>query len=202
MATFVTLEGIEGSGKSTLQAKLAKALEETGKEVVITREPGATALGQNIRKILLDPKNREINSLTELLLFSADRAQHISEIIWPALQRDAIVICDRFYHSTIAYQGYGRDLPLNLLEHLNSITTGGLEPNLVLLLDLDPEIGLKRVTSPNRFEEQSLEFHRKVRNGFLELAKHTPDNFHLIDASLSEDEVFTQALATIKEKMG
>ena len=142
MSFFLTLEGVEGAGKSTLRGALVDLLSDLGKEIVVTREPGATELGRTIRTLLLDPATKGLDPLAELLLFSADRAQHLCEVVRPALARGALVICDRFTHSTLAYQGYGRGLPLDILEQLNRVTTKGLAPDLVLLLDLPAEEGL------------------------------------------------------------
>lgn len=220
MSYFITLEGIEGSGKSTLQNSLADYLRTKGHEVVLTREPGATSIGQAIRGILLDPKNQGLASLTELALFAADRAQHVAEIIRPALARGAWVVSDRYSHSTIAYQGYGRKIPLDTLGELNELATGGLRPDLVLLLDLNPEQGLARAreraeiatngqsvnppdsdrnedSSWTRFEEEELAFHQRVRQGYLELAKVPENRFVVIDAGQSLDQVTELAIAAL-----
>ncbi len=224
MGHFITLEGIEGAGKSTLRARLADELRQFQTEIVLTREPGSTHLGQAIRSMVLDPANRELDAIAELMLFQADRAQHVREIIRPALARGAIVICDRYVHSTLAYQGYGRGLDLNQLKALNEFTTGKLMPDLVILLDLDPKLGLTRVTRRtrkasgsfrpeallqsvenaqvgDRFEQQSLEFHRAIRNGFLELARETPERFAVIDASGETEVVVRDALSAVTNFM-
>ncbi|MCC6933234.1 MAG: dTMP kinase [Deltaproteobacteria bacterium] len=212
---FITLEGIEGAGKSSVQKELASRLGNLNREVVVTREPGATAIGAKIRSILLDPQNTQIVPLAELLLFAADRAQHVAEVIKPALERKAIVICDRFIHSTLVYQGYGRSMNINLLNTLNSLATNGLKPDLVLLLDLDPEMGLRRAKSRqamekqsnaqssswSRFEEEKLPFHLRLRHGFLELAKDQNNNFAIIDASRPLVEVIEQAYGKISENL-
>ena len=221
---FVTIEGVEGAGKSTLRTKLTEGLSTLVPELIVTREPGATAIGASIRSLLLDPSSTAITSLTELLLFSADRAQHLEEVVRPALARNALVLCDRFIHSTIAYQGYGRGICLEQLSQLNQFVTGGLKPHLVLCLDLPVEIGLERAAERarrasgettksaaaksaaaksddwSRFEEQNISFHRKVREGFLELAKHPANNIVLLDASRSSDEVAADALNAIKSR--
>ena len=221
MSCFVTIEGIEGAGKSTLRARLADMASVLNLEVVITREPGATTLGQTVRGILLDPKNKKLDSVAELMLFGADRAQHLEEIIRPALSRGALVICDRYIHSTLAYQGYGRGLDLENLAQFNQFVTRGLKPDLVLLLDLDPEAGLERAekrarkasgsfqldeikdaaaaSSWTRFEEQELGFHRRVRAGFLELSKDPQNNFCVINAARSLDEVAADSFAAIRK---
>lgn len=224
MACFITIEGIEGAGKSTLRARLAELLKELQKEVVLTREPGATPLGQSVRTILLDPTTKEIHPIAELMLFSADRAQHVSQVLKPALDRGAIVVCDRYIHSTLAYQGYGRGIDLRSLKLMNDLTTEGLLPDIVLLLDLDPEKGLERALertrratmtintsefggrdkdpeSWTRFEQQAIEFHSRVRDGFLALAKQDPERFLLLDAEQDPDKVAAMAFAAIKKKI-
>ena len=222
MPFFVTIEGVEGAGKSTLRSGLADATRQFGIEVVVTREPGATTLGRALRSLLLSPENSNIDPLAELMLFSADRAQHVNEVIRPALNRGALVICDRFIHSTLAYQGYGRGLDLTALRFLNNLVTGGLTPEMVLYLDLSPEVGLTRAQhrvekstagfnlksviesgvvpgQSDRFESQSIEFHRAVRTGFLNLAKEPSERFVTIDASKSSDDVLRTAVAAIAE---
>ncbi len=150
MGYFVTIEGIEGAGKSTLRSRLSDFATAAGLDVVLTREPGATTLGQSVREIVLDPKNKKLNPYAELMLFAADRAQHVEEILRPSLDRGALVICDRYIHSTLAYQGYGRGLDLAQLRTLNDIVTQGLKPDLVLLLDLSPDAGLDRARARAR----------------------------------------------------
>jgi dTMP kinase len=213
MGYFITIEGIEGSGKSTLRGKLAEIAPRDEIEIVVTREPGATQLGRSIRTLLLDPENLDITPLSEVLLFNADRAQHLQEVVRPALERDALVICDRYVHSTLAYQGYGRGLPMEQLKTLSDFATGGLLPDLVLLLDLDPKEGLERALQRkkrasgvyslaakendlnsdqawSKFEEQELDFHTRVREGFLQLAAKDPDRFLILPA---KDDVETLA---------
>lgn len=199
MSFFITLEGPEGAGKSTLIAALSRKLQEAAKEVVITREPGGTELGKKIRNLLLDAKDSAPDSLTELLLFAADRAEHVNKVIKPALAAGKVVVCDRFIHSTLAYQGYGRGINLELVKSVNKIAIAGLSPHLVILLDIDIAKGLSRAKgrsrdskdseSWNRFEQQELDFHKKVRAGFLEMAKDPSNNFLVIDASHSIDAV-------------
>lgn len=220
MSVFITIEGIEGAGKSTLRAKLTDWLNQQVPELVVTREPGATELGKSLRSLLLDDSVSELDPIAELLLFFADRAQHLHEIIRPALERGAAVLCDRYIHSTLAYQGYGRELPLDRLNEITEFTTGGLNPDLVLLLDLDAEAGLRRAAgrsrrgsisfdmstlgpgggdeSWNRFEQQQLAFHQRVRNGFLELAKAPGSRFAVLDAAKPEEEVAAQAYAAVE----
>ncbi len=202
MSYFITLEGVEGAGKTTLQQRLASSIQAKGHEVVTTREPGATKVGQAIRKLVLDQELESLTPKAELMLFAADRAQHVSEIIAPALNRGAIVICDRYIHSTLAYQGYGRGLDIKHLELLNQQATNGLVPDLVLLLDLDPAIGLSRASGRKkedwtRFEAQELNFHKNIRSGFLELAKDPKNNFKIIDASKEPEELYIDAINAV-----
>lgn len=210
MGKLVTIEGIEGSGKSSLQKTLAAALTAQGIQTIITREPGGTPLGKKIREILLSAEYPEIAPTTELMLFSADRAQHVAEVIRPALNAGKVVVCDRFTHSTLAYQGYGRGLPLEKLRELIILSTNNLRPDLVLLLDLPPEIGLKRAKSRatqstsaesswTRFEQQELEFHKKVRDGFLELARTEPETVVVIDANRPQQIIAEEAIAVLKQ---
>jgi dTMP kinase len=219
MSYFVTIEGIEGAGKSTLRTRLSEFAESLGLEVVVTREPGATALGQNIRSLVLDAKNKNIHSIAELMLFAADRAQHLEEVVRPALARGSLVICDRYIHSTLAYQGYGRGLDIVQLKALNEFVTQGLRPHLVLLLDLPPELGLARAENRsrrasgsfkslelgtdvgewNKFEEQNLAFHKRIRDGFLELSRDPANRFCVLDASKDSEAVATHAISAISD---
>ncbi|MCB0344484.1 MAG: dTMP kinase [Bdellovibrionales bacterium] len=217
MPGFITIEGVEGSGKSTLRSKLAEFFRDNDKEVIITREPGATILGRSLRNILLSPDTKNLTSTAELMLFCADRAQHVEEVIRPALARGAVVICDRYVHSTLAYQGYGRGLDMEVLRSISSFITKDLMPDMVLLLDLEPETALARVQSRvekstlsfnvsslenqgqiDRFEQQSLEFHTRIRSGFLELAANDPNRFTIINAAAEPEEVARQAIAAIQ----
>lgn len=208
---FITIEGIEGAGKSTLRAGLAEALSDSGVELVLTREPGATALGKTLRALVLGKDYGDLTPQTELLLFAADRAQHVAEVIRPALARNALVICDRYIHSTLAYQGYGRGIALDELQRLNRTATNGLVPDLVILLDLPVEAGLERAhlrqnqlastratTSWNRFEDQPTDFHRRVRQGFLDLAKSESIPFLLLDATKETSSLVSAACAKIR----
>jgi dTMP kinase len=174
---FVTFEGIDGSGKSTQVSALRKSLEDKGTEVVVIREPGATLIGEKIRSILLDKDHSKMSSETELLLYEAARAQIVNEVIRPALQAGKVVICDRFYDSTVAYQGYARGLSLESIDFLNQLATGGLEPDLTFLLDLPAEDAWERMDvregAQDRLELEGFRFMEKVRAGYLELAgKH------------------------------
>jgi dTMP kinase len=193
MAFFITFEGIEGCGKTTQESLLAEALSDKGFPVVVTREPGGCAIAEQIRAILLDAENRALVPLAELLLYAAARAQHVEEIIRPALAADKIVICDRFTDATAAYQGYGRDLDIALIGDLNRLATGGITPDLTILLDCPEEVGLSRAMArinsrqgarEERFEQESLRFHRAVRDGYLRLAAAEPDRFAVMDGTL------------------
>ncbi len=184
---FIVFEGPEGAGKSTQIKHLKAKLELFNKAVVVTREPGGTPAADAIRTVILDP-SLEINPLSEFLLYSASRAQHVAEVIKPALEQNKIVISDRFSGASVAYQGYGRGLDLNFIHDLNQRATQGIVPDLVLLLDIDPEEGLKRVANrgqKDRLELADLSFHKKVRAGFLEQAK-TNASWLVLNAAQAE----------------
>ncbi len=196
--TFITFEGIEGSGKSTQIVLLANYLKSSGNRVLLTREPGGTPIGDQIRKILLDPANKALDSSAELLLYAASRAQHLSEVILPALEAGLIVLCDRFSDATLAYQGYGRGLNRETIQELDWIVTSGMRPNLTLLFDIDAATGLSRAQGRNnsrgleneaRFENEEIAFHERVRRGYLELAKQEPGRIRVVDASQTPDEI-------------
>ena len=187
MSIFITFEGGEGSGKSTQARTLHRRLWSMGIPALLTHEPGGTPLGREIRRWLKG--KGESNPQTELLLFNASRAQLVAEVIRPALKSRTVVICDRFYHSTIAYQGYGRGLPLDLIEAANNIATQGLEPDLTILLDIDVAQGLARKKMRDRFEREELAFHQRVRQGYLEMAKKDPQRWLVIDGSLPKKEI-------------
>ena len=195
---FITFEGIEGCGKTTQVNLLVNYLETNNISCLKTLEPGGTDIGQDIRKILLNSKNTHLAPLTELILYAADRAQHVSEVIRPALDQGKWVICDRFFDATIAYQGFGRGMDMELIEYLNSQAAAGVSPDLTILMDCPEDIGLKRALDRNktqnledqgRFEKEKMEFHRRVRGGYLNLAEKYADRFRIIDASRSVDEV-------------
>lgn len=198
MSYFITFEGIEGCGKTTQLNLLAEKLRQQGFDVLTTREPGGCPIADAIRQILLDPANNAIVPLTELLLYAAARAQHMEEVILPALRKNKAVLCDRFSDATTVYQGYGRGLELSVIAELNNLATGGMSPHLTLLLDMPVEDGLNRalkrnanmsLEKENRFEEESLDFHRSVRNGYLDLAHKQPERFIKIDALGTPQEV-------------
>lgn len=197
---FITFEGIEGSGKTTQLKKLAERLEN----VVVTKEPGGTPSADRIRAILLDTSSN-LDPVAEMFLFAASRRQHVVEVIRPALQRGAVVLCDRFTDATLAYQGFGRLLNLDQLRMLNDWATGMLHPHLTLLFDLPEELGLTRARRRNasatadegRFEAEDLRFHRRVREGYLALATAEPDRFVVIDAHGSVEEVFERMMSAL-----
>jgi dTMP kinase len=198
---FITLEGIEGSGKTTQIGRLMEFLENRGIECVTTRQPGGTLIGENIRSILLDPANSALAPMTELLLYMADRSQHIYELIRPCLQAGKTVICDRYFDATMVYQGFARGLNIKLIQQLHQILFDDLKPDITLLLDLAPRVGLQRAWQQlnngqrsgleSRFEAETVAFHEKVRSGYLELARLEPGRFQIVDAAQSQDQVFT-----------
>jgi dTMP kinase len=196
---FITFEGVEGSGKTTVAKAIAENLRQKGLTVTVTAEPGATSVGSHIRQLLATFDER--TAWAEVFLFLADRAEHVAKVIKPALERGEIVLCDRFTDSTIAYQGFGLGLPLEWLTHLNSIATNGLVPDLTLLLDIDPEMGLKRSQRETVFERRSLDFHQRVRWGYFWLAKQEPHRVKIIDASQPLEFVLTQAMQLVEEAL-
>lgn len=210
---FITFEGIEGAGKSTLIKRIAAELVHRGFETFVTREPGATELGNRIREIVLDPA-ASVPPETELLLFLADRSDHVSSLVRPALERGAIVLCDRYLHSTLAYQGFGRGMEVKTLKALNEFATKGLIPDLLLLLDIPPGIGLNRAKgrkdeagSWNRFEQQELDFHERVRRGFLALVRDgefrgLAGRAEILDGSVSADELFRKGWEATESFLG
>jgi dTMP kinase len=196
---YITLEGAEGCGKSTHAARLADALT-----AVLTRETGGTAIGQRIRAILHDTSVTDLSHRAEALLAAADRAQHIHQVVAPALADGRHVVSDRSVYSTLAYQGYGRELPLAEVRHINEWAMGGLWPQLVLLLDAAPEVLESRMRGRqlDRFEQEGDEFHRRVREGFRQMAEAEPERWVLIDASLPRDEVAEAIRAAVRERLG
>ncbi|MFZ0447881.1 MAG: dTMP kinase [Desulfatiglandaceae bacterium] len=195
---FITFEGIEGCGKTTQVKRLAIRLERAGIPILMTREPGGTRIGQEIRKILLDARNESLSSLAELFLYAADRSQHIREMIQPALKDEKWVLCDRFSDATTVYQGLSRGLDMDLVANLNDLAADGLRPDLTFLLDCPVSVGLQRAFSRNkvlhhenqdRFEREKEKFHRSVRQGYLDLANREKGRIIVIDATLGEDEM-------------
>jgi dTMP kinase len=203
---FITLEGIEGAGKSSQLENIAAFFENRGYACLTTREPGGTAVGARIRGILLDPENRNLDPRAELLLYVADRIQHIKTVIEPHLGERRVVLCDRFFDATLVYQGYARGLDTGLIRDLHRLVCNDLAPDLTLLFDLDPRVGLARAwhqidnggrtDMESRFELETLAFHEKVRSGYLELARSDPWRFRVIDAARERDDV-TRAVETV-----
>ena len=188
---FITFEGVEGAGKTTQIARLAARLRAEGRQdILTTREPGDGPLGQELRRLVLDPPmGIEIDPRAELLIMLADRAQHVAQAIRPHLEAGGIVLCDRYTDSSLAYQGYGRGLALAEIERLNSYATDGLAPDLTVLLDVNPAVGLARQRARTRMEEEALPFHQRIRDGFLALAAQEPSRFLVLDSAQSADAV-------------
>ncbi|MFP4158764.1 MAG: dTMP kinase [Desulfobacterales bacterium] len=196
---FITLEGIEGSGKSTQIPRISEHLERLGHTCLVTKEPGGTKVGEQIRSILLDPGNTDLDAMAELLLYEADRAQHVNRVIRPALETGKSIICDRFADSTIAYQGAARGISADFIKEINTVVFGGLKPDITFLLDLPPEVGLSRAwmqidsglrrKGESRFEQERIRFHEKVRQGYLALAANEPWRIRVIDAQGTQNRV-------------
>ncbi|MEW5991593.1 MAG: dTMP kinase [Chloroflexota bacterium] len=202
---FLTLEGPEGAGKTVLSERLADALATDGLDVVVTREPGGTRLGERLRELLLARDSPAIDPLVDAFLFNAARAQLVAEVIRPALDAGRVVVCARFTDSTLAYQGYGAGVDLDVLHELAAAATGGLVPDRTILLDLPAEAGLRRKAPDDhtRFEAAfDLEFHGRVRDGFLELAGREPARFAVVDAGRPIDKVFAEVLAAARAALG
>ena len=207
---FVTFEGGEGSGKTTQLKTLLGYLRSVGRDVVETRDPGGTAIGNQIRGLLLDGENARMDSLTELLLYEASRTQLVQEVVQPALAAGRILLCDRFTDSTVAYQGYGRGLDLDLIGRLNASATRGIRPDLTFFLDLDPIVGLERVkrrlvpsrASRDRLEGEALAFHERVRQGFRALAATEPERVIALDAVQSLAELATEIRRRVDARLG
>lgn len=204
---FVTLEGPDGAGKSSQAERLGRRLRAEGVDPLLTREPGGTALGEQVRGLLLEGEAVGHDALSDALLFNAARRQLVSQVIAPALAAGRLVVCDRFSDSTLAYQGYGEGAPLDVLRRLAGIATGGLQPDRTLLFDLPPEQGLdRRLGGPQaeltRFENglrHDLEFHRRVRQGYLEMAAAEPERWRVIDAARAPDEVADEVWAEVRD---
>jgi dTMP kinase len=186
---FVCFEGGEGAGKSTQSRLLRDWLEERGHTVLLTFEPGDTEVGKALRQIVLSPETGELSHRTEALLYAADKAEHVDTVVLPALARGEVVITDRYVDSSLAYQGAGRDLLVADVERVNRWATGDLRPHLTVVLDLAPEAGLGRFTERDRIEGESVEFHQRVRQGFLDLAAADPDHYLVLDARAPVEEI-------------
>lgn len=189
---FIVFEGVDGSGKSTQLELLNKYILDRGLETCTTREPGGTVVGERIREILLDPALMEMQGRTEALLYAAARAQLVAQLIRPQLEQGRVVLCDRYIDSSLAYQGFGRGMDVEFLTAINRLGTGGLSPDLTVLLDLSPEEGLsrsRRARPADRLESEALDFHRRVRQGYLELSTRKPKGYLIIDAQRPVEEV-------------
>ncbi len=206
---FITLEGIEGAGKTTQLATMVTFFKQRGYDCRTTREPGGTSIGAAIRGVLLDPANQSLDPAAELLLYVADRVQHIRTVIAPLLADGKVVICDRFFDATLVYQGYARGLDKNLIRDLHRLVCQDLKPDLTLLFDLDPQAGLARAwrqidnggrtDQESRFELEKIEFHHKVRHGYLELASLEPHRFRCIDAQQNQQQVADAVLTVLTD---
>jgi dTMP kinase len=204
LSLFITLEGPDGSGKSTQIARLAERLRGIGHDVCLTREPGGTLIGDQVRTVLHDLKNTAMQPQAEILLYSASRAQLVGEVIRPHLERGGTVLCDRYADSTLAYQGYGHGLDLELLRTITRFATGGLTPDLTLLLDMDVETGLRRRKAGgdwNRLDAYEVDFHRRVRQGYRKLAETEPERWVVINASVSVEELGERIWEAVERRL-
>ena len=203
---FITLEGPEGSGKTTAVESAVKKLQEMGYEIVRTREPGGTPISEQIRNVILDKENTAMDGRTEALLYAASRRQHLVEKVWPALREGKIVICDRYLDSSLAYQGGARGLGVDNILNINLFATENTWPDLTLLFDIKPEIGLARISANanrevNRLDLEKIDFHNKVRESFLDLAKRFPERFVIIDASQDRESVARDTMEAILSRL-
>ena len=206
MNYLITLEGVEGSGKSTLIQYLKELIEGIGKKVIVTREPGGIEISEQIRSVILDTENTKMDGRTEALLYAAARRQHLVERIIPALKEGNVVLCDRFIDSSLAYQGYARGLGIDEVLSINEFAIGSFMPNLTLYLDLDPQIGLSRIRKNkgrevNRLDLEEISFHLKVREGYEEVIKRFPDRIVRVDANQELDKVFLDTKQILLEKL-
>jgi dTMP kinase len=208
---FITFEGVEGSGKTTQIRRLKTYLDRKGIPCMMTREPGGTIIGEKVRKILLDPDHNELVPLGELFLYEAARAQHIKEVIKPHLRKRMIILCDRYCDASIAYQGYGRRIDLKWVEQVNRMASEGIRPDITLLLDCPTGTGLKRALKRNevlrqekeaRFEKERIQFHNRVRKGYLALARKEPRRVKMIDTRKGEEKVFEEIRRIIDKIIG
>lgn len=209
---FITFEGIEGSGKTTQMGPVVDFLRQRDVECVVTREPGGTRIGEKIRAILMDPENNGLFPMAELMLYAADRVQHVQEQIAPALAAGKTVVCDRFHDSTIAYQGFSRKIDITAIDRVHALILDGLTPDLTFLLDLPAAVGLARAWkqinngqrsgAETRFESENLAFHEAVRAGYLELARREPHRFIIIDATAEANKVTAQILSALDRRCG
>lgn len=207
MSYFITFEGPEGSGKTSVIELIKQYFEAHNIDYLLTREPGGVKISESIRDVILDKSNTAMDPRTEALLYAASRRQHLIEKVWPALKANKLVLCDRYIDSSLAYQGYARNLSVEEVLKINLFATENTFPDLTLLFDLNPEIGLKRIASNknrevNRLDLEKLDFHHKVRNGYLKLAETYKERFVIIDASLPLEEVYKNALNAILKVIG
>ena len=203
MGLFILFEGVEGCGKSTQVRALQRRLSKLGVPVLTVKEPGSTSIGRVARKLLKHRLEIEINPVTELLLFAVARSQLVTEIIRPALERDQIVICDRYSESTLAYQGYGRGVDLETIHTINTIATGGLRPDLIILPDIDVHEGFKRKGAKqtnDRFEREEISFHQRVRQGYLEMARAEPNRWLVLDATQPRKKINDAIWEIVREQ--
>ena len=203
---FVTIEGPEGSGKSSVTKEVVKLLEQDGEQVVLTREPGGTPISEQIRGVILDKENTAMDPVTEALLYAAARRQHLVEKVWPLSKEGKVIISDRFIDSSLAYQGGARGLGIDYILEMNQFATEGYQPDLTLLFDIDPRIGLARIAANkgrevNRLDLEKIDFHDSVRQTFLSLAKRFPQRFVILDASKPFEEVVQDAYHAIKNRL-
>jgi dTMP kinase len=208
LSLFITFEGVEGSGKTTQIRRLKRYLTQRGIPCKVTREPGGCPIGENIRKTLLNPDHHGMVPLSELLLYEASRAQHVKEVIKPLLKKGMIVLCDRFSDASIAYQGYGRKVDLNLVARLNRLSSQGIKPDVTFLLDCPSDLGLKRALRRNRalkqekegrFEREKVQFHQRVRRGYLSIAKKESQRMKVIDTRQGPEKVFEKIRRIVDE---
>jgi dTMP kinase len=206
MSYLITLEGVEGSGKSTILTYINDFLKQSGKEVVVTREPGGIEIAEQIRTVILDKENTKMDGRTEALLYAAARRQHLVERVIPSLNEGKVVLCDRFIDSSLAYQGFARGLGINEVLSINEFAIGKFMPNLTLYLDLDPKIGLERINKNkgrevNRLDLEEISFHNKVHEGYEEVLKRFPERIVRINANQAVEQVFSDIKQAIKVKL-
>ncbi len=199
---FITVEGTDGSGKTTQIKLMDEYLRSKGHEVIVTREPGGTKINEKIRSIILDPENQEMGMITEMLLYASARAQLVSEVIKPALSEGKLVICDRFVDSSYVYQGFGRGLNLKMITEINRVALDGIAPDITFFFDISPNVALKRridSTGADRIEKEKMEFHMRVYNGYKKLAMLYPDRIKIVDSDRSIEEIFEDVRSCIDD---